>query len=57
MKGDGSLSSPFMDPTSACGFFDLILGLFIEAPCTSGKIVGQYTHLSNLSLTLTFTWV
>jgi hypothetical protein len=34
-----SLSSPFMDATSACGFFDMILGLFIEADVASGKIV------------------
>lgn len=37
-----SLSSPFMDGTSACGFFDMILGLFIEADVnTAGKIVGM----------------
>ncbi|EIN04825.1 hypothetical protein PUNSTDRAFT_138025 [Punctularia strigosozonata HHB-11173 SS5] len=34
------LSSPFMDAGSACGFFDMILGLFIEADVrASGKIV------------------
>jgi hypothetical protein len=40
-----SLSSPYMDSTSACGFFDIILGLFIEANTgTSGKIVGKSSH-------------
>jgi hypothetical protein len=34
-----SLSSPFMDAASACGFFDMILGLFIETDVASGKIV------------------
>ncbi|EIN14675.1 hypothetical protein PUNSTDRAFT_140908 [Punctularia strigosozonata HHB-11173 SS5] len=34
------LSSPFMDAASACGFFDMILGLFIEADVrASGKII------------------
>ncbi|KAI0314555.1 hypothetical protein OF83DRAFT_1136202 [Amylostereum chailletii] len=34
------LSSPFMDGSSACGFFDMILGLFIEVGKeVSGKIV------------------
>ncbi|GJE88165.1 hypothetical protein PsYK624_042480 [Phanerochaete sordida] len=34
------LSSPFMDGSSACGFFDLILGLFVEADVkASGKLV------------------
>lgn len=34
------LSSPYMDSTSACGFFNIILGLFIEANTgASGKIV------------------
>lgn len=34
------LSSPFMDGSSACGFFDLILGLFTQADMgTCGKIV------------------
>ncbi|EKM56167.1 uncharacterized protein PHACADRAFT_184852 [Phanerochaete carnosa HHB-10118-sp] len=34
------LSSPFMDGSSACGFFDLILGLFIEADIdTAGKLI------------------
>ncbi|GJE88158.1 hypothetical protein PsYK624_042410 [Phanerochaete sordida] len=34
------LSSPFMDGSSACGFFDLILGLFIEADVkAAGKLV------------------
>jgi hypothetical protein len=43
-----SLSSPFMDGSSACGFFDMILGLFVEAdvPRVSsarvGKLVGRY---------------
>ena len=42
-----SLSSPFMDGASACGFFDLILGLFVEADIdTAGKLIGEdpYTH-------------
>ena len=35
-----SLSSPFMDSSSACGFFDLILGLFVQADVDgAGKIV------------------
>ncbi|KIP08577.1 hypothetical protein PHLGIDRAFT_44166, partial [Phlebiopsis gigantea 11061_1 CR5-6] len=34
------LSSPFMDGSSACGFFDLMLGLFIEADVnTTGKLI------------------
>ncbi|KAF7791008.1 hypothetical protein EIP86_001967 [Pleurotus ostreatoroseus] len=33
------LSSPFMDGASACGFFDIILGLFVEAEITAGKVV------------------
>ncbi|EKM56159.1 uncharacterized protein PHACADRAFT_209647 [Phanerochaete carnosa HHB-10118-sp] len=34
------LSSPFMDASSACGFFDLILGLFVEADVNAaGKLV------------------
>ncbi|EKM56169.1 uncharacterized protein PHACADRAFT_209653 [Phanerochaete carnosa HHB-10118-sp] len=34
------LSSPFMDGSSACGFFDLILGLFVEADVdAAGKLV------------------
>ncbi|KZV75964.1 hypothetical protein PENSPDRAFT_680684 [Peniophora sp. CONT] len=33
------LSSPLMDPSSARGFFDMILGLFMETKCASGKIV------------------
>ena len=37
-----SLSSPFMDASSACGFFDLILGLFVEADVNAaGKLVGE----------------
>lgn len=40
-----SLSSPFMDSTSACGFFDLILGLFVEADVdVSGKLIGKCSH-------------
>lgn len=31
-----------MDASSACGFFDMILGLFIEANIPSGKIIGEY---------------
>lgn len=34
-----------MDSSSACGFFDIILGLFIETPNdASGKIVGMCIH-------------
>ncbi|EIN14673.1 hypothetical protein PUNSTDRAFT_130298 [Punctularia strigosozonata HHB-11173 SS5] len=34
------LSSPFMDASSACGFFDTILGLFIEADiAAAGKLI------------------
>ena len=41
----GSLSSPFMDASSACGFFDIILGLFIQANTTSvGKLIGRRRH-------------
>jgi hypothetical protein len=37
-----SLSSPFMDGSSACGFFDMILGMFIEADLAiAGKLVGD----------------
>jgi hypothetical protein len=35
-----SLSSQFMDGSSACGFFDMILGLFVEADIPAGKLVG-----------------
>jgi hypothetical protein len=44
-----SLSSPFMDGSSACGFFDIILGLFVEADIQgSGKIVGMsFPHLGS----------
>jgi hypothetical protein len=35
-----SLSSQFMDGASACGFFELILGLFVEADLGAGKLVG-----------------
>ena len=35
-----------MDGSSACGFFDMILGLFIEAEIgVSGKIVGKLYSL------------
>jgi hypothetical protein len=46
-----SLSSPFMDGSSACGFFDIILGLFVEADIQgSGKIVGMSCpHLGSTS--------
>ncbi|KAF8651052.1 hypothetical protein AX16_004915 [Volvariella volvacea WC 439] len=33
------LSSPFMDSSSACGFFNIILGLFLKAKIKSGKII------------------
>jgi hypothetical protein len=37
-----SLSSPFMDASSACSFFEIILGLFIEARTGSpAKLVGR----------------
>lgn len=29
-----------MDPSSACGFFDIILGLFLEAKVDTGKLIG-----------------
>jgi hypothetical protein len=35
----GSLSSPFMDASSARGFFDLVLGLYVEADIGAGKFV------------------
>lgn len=36
-----SLSSPFMDARSACGFFDFILGLFVEGdPAAAAKLIG-----------------
>lgn len=42
-----SLSSPFMDASSACGFFDIILGLFLEADVKTGKLVGALSFLMN----------
>lgn len=41
-----SLSSPFVDSASACGFFDLILGLFVDCgpDGSMGKLVGKW-HL------------
>ncbi|EIM83172.1 uncharacterized protein STEHIDRAFT_62930, partial [Stereum hirsutum FP-91666 SS1] len=33
------LSSPFMDASSACGFFDIILGLFLEVDVKTGKLI------------------
>ena len=30
-----------MDGSSACGFFDIILGLFVEAEVGTGKLVGE----------------
>ncbi|KAF8651072.1 hypothetical protein AX16_004934 [Volvariella volvacea WC 439] len=33
------LSSPFMNSSSACGFFDIILGLYLEADVSTGKLV------------------
>ncbi|VDB85071.1 unnamed protein product [Peniophora sp. CBMAI 1063] len=50
------LSSPFMDPMSACGLFDIILGLYMEADCTSGKLVvldEAHKYLSESSSRLT----
>jgi hypothetical protein len=40
-----------MDGSSACGFFDIILGLFVEADIQgSGKIVGRScAHLGSVS--------
>jgi len=39
-----------MDGASACGFFDLILGLFIEADIGgSGKLIGLYNSHSFIS--------
>jgi hypothetical protein len=41
-----SLSSPFMDGSSACGFFDIILGLFVEADIqASGKLIRTWVAL------------
>ena len=35
-----------MDDSSACGFFDLILGLFVEADVnTNGKLIGKFALL------------
>ncbi|KAF8651035.1 hypothetical protein AX16_004898 [Volvariella volvacea WC 439] len=33
------LSSPFMNSSSACSFFDIILGLYLEAELDTGKLV------------------
>ena len=41
-----SLSAPFMDASSACGIFDIILGLFIQTKAVVGKLVGKYFHAS-----------
>lgn len=31
-----------MDASSACGFFDMLLGLFVEADIgTTGKLIGE----------------
>lgn len=38
-----SLSSPFMDAASACGFFDIILGLFLETELHTGKLIGVFS--------------
>lgn len=41
-----------MDGSSACGFFDLILGLFIEANIDgAGKVVGE-SFLNSIYLIL-----
>lgn len=38
-----------MDGTSACGFFDLILGLFVEADIeVAGKLIGKYLHYTHV---------
>ncbi|EIM91961.1 uncharacterized protein STEHIDRAFT_46238 [Stereum hirsutum FP-91666 SS1] len=55
-----SLSSPFMDPSPACGFFDIILGLFLEAKVNTGKLIGTVYHvhchyLSDTSASARFT--
>lgn len=42
-----SLSSPFIDPFSACGFFDIIIGLFVEAEVSTGKIIGLLRYSSD----------
>ncbi|KAF8586234.1 hypothetical protein K439DRAFT_1387349 [Ramaria rubella] len=44
------LSSPFMDGCSACGFFDIILGLYIEA---KGSIPGKIIVLDEAHKYLT----
>jgi hypothetical protein len=39
-----------MDPSSACSFFDIILGLFVESDTTArAKLVGE--HLIDACLT------
>lgn len=50
-----------MDASSACGFFDLILGLFMEADIKeSGKVVGMCVsnnYFSTFSKYLTQFWM
>jgi hypothetical protein len=47
-----------MDATSACGFFDMILGLFIEADVASGKIVVlDEAHKVGISSLIAFRYV
>lgn len=33
------LSDPFIDPASACGFFEIIVRLFVRANVSSGKVL------------------
>lgn len=42
-----------MDPSSACGFFDIILGLFLEAKVDTGKLIGMSRPVSRPCSVLT----
>lgn len=33
------LSDPFIDPSSACGFFEILTRLFVRAPMNTGKVL------------------
>ena len=35
-----------MDASSACGIFDIILGVFVQTTAVVGKLVGTYSHAS-----------
>ena len=43
-----------MDPMSACGLFDIILGLYMEADCVSGKLIGLWLNDIRIVRLLTF---